>query len=59
VTVEDLSKALQDQRGKLVRLGELLLQRGKVSKKDLVAALDEVTQVPYTDCTTVDVPEEL
>jgi len=59
VCADELNKALQDQRGKTVHLGELLLQRGAVLKKDLLAALDEVTKVPYIDCTTVDVPAEV
>lgn len=37
---------------------QLLLQRGTVSKEDLIAALSEVTTVPYVDCTTVEVPTE-
>src|SRR6201987_5793736 len=52
----DLSHALQEQQGKLVHLGELLLQGGSVSKKDLIAALGEVTAVPYFDCSKVQVP---
>jgi type IV pilus assembly protein PilB len=59
VSVEDLNKALQEQRGKIVHLGELLLQRGTVSKGDLISALDEVTAVPYVDCTVVQVPAEV
>jgi hypothetical protein len=34
VSVDNLDKAIQDQQGKLVHLGELLLQRGAVSKPD-------------------------
>lgn len=33
VSADDLNKAIQDQQGKLVHLGELLLQRGIVSKR--------------------------
>ncbi|MGB6978952.1 MAG: ATPase, T2SS/T4P/T4SS family [Candidatus Acidiferrales bacterium] len=55
----DLSKAIEDQQGKLVHLGELMLQRGVVSKKDLVAALTEVTRVPYADCAIADVDPEV
>ncbi len=32
VSVENLEKAIHDQQGKLVHLGELLFQRGVVSK---------------------------
>jgi type IV pilus assembly protein PilB len=59
VSADDLNRALQDQRGKVSHLGELLLQRGTVSKEDLVAALGEVTTVPYVDCTTMQVPPEV
>ena len=45
VSAENLTRALQEQQGKLVHLGELLLQGGSVSKKDLIAALGEVTSV--------------
>ena len=59
VSALDLTRALQDQRGKLVHLGEMLLQRGTVSKKDLISALGEVTTIPYVDCTEVQPPAEL
>jgi type IV pilus assembly protein PilB len=55
VSVENLDKAIQDQQGKLVHLGELLLQRGAVSKPDLVSALVEVSRIPYFDCHAVEV----
>ncbi len=35
---------------KLAHLGELLLQRGLISKRDLATALTEITGVPYWDC---------
>jgi type II secretory ATPase GspE/PulE/Tfp pilus assembly ATPase PilB-like protein len=53
------TKALQDQRGKAGHLGELLLQRGLVTKTDLAAALGELTTASYIDCTTVRVPAEV
>jgi type IV pilus assembly protein PilB len=55
VSVENLDKAIQDQQGKLVHLGELLLHRGAVSKPDLVSALVDVSRIPYFDCTSVEV----
>src|SRR5580704_10393787 len=58
VSAENLTRALQEQQGKLVHLGELLLQGGSVSKKDLIAALGEVTSVPYFDCSKVQVPAD-
>lgn len=59
VSAENLTRALQEQQGKLVHLGELLLQGGSVSKKDLIAALGEVTSVPYFDCSKVQVPADV
>jgi hypothetical protein len=59
VSVHDLNSVLRDQRGKIGHWGELLLQRGLVSKKDLVAALGEVTPVPYVDCTTMEVSADV
>src|SRR5271170_3964432 len=58
VSVENLNAAIQDQQGKLVHLGELLLQRGTVTKPDLVSALMEVSRIPYFDCTSVEVDAE-
>src|SRR5271168_3221352 len=58
VSVENLDKAIQDQQVKLVHLGELLLQRGAVSKPDLVSALVEVSRIPYFDCHSVEVDAE-
>src|SRR5713226_695348 len=55
ISSADLSKALEDQQGKVIHLGELMLERGLVSKPDLVAALAEVTRVPYVDCSTAQV----
>jgi type IV pilus assembly protein PilB len=59
VSGEALNKALQDQRGKVIHLGELLLQQGSVSKVDLVRALGEVTTVPYVDCAEAQVPADI
>jgi type IV pilus assembly protein PilB len=53
VSAADLNKALQDQRGKVIHLGELILQRGIVSKKHLVSALTEVSRIPYLDCSAI------
>ena len=59
VSAENLTRALQEQQGKLVHLGELLLQGGSVAKKDLIEALAEVTSVPYFDCTKTHVPADV
>jgi len=50
----DLKRALQEQQGKALHLGELLLQRKLVSKKDLASALAEVSSVEYVDCQKLD-----
>ncbi len=57
VSADDLNKAIQDQQGKLVHLGELLLQRGIVSKENLVAALAEVSRIPYADCASASIDD--
>src|SRR5690348_635497 len=54
VTPADLTKAIEEQQGKLIHLGELMLERGVVSKKDLAAALTEITRIAYIDCDTVE-----
>ncbi|MFY9691380.1 MAG: ATPase, T2SS/T4P/T4SS family, partial [Candidatus Acidiferrales bacterium] len=59
ISPTDLTKALQDQQGKFVHLGELLLQRKLVSKNELTAAVAEVTGVEYLDCQKLDPPPEV
>jgi len=55
ISPADLTKAIEDQEGKLIHLGELLLDRGLVSRTELAAALTEVIRVPAVDCETVQV----
>ena len=59
VSPADLTKAIEEQHGKLVHLGELMLERGLVSKKDLGAALTEVTHLPYVDCELIEVEPDV
>ncbi|HLV94043.1 MAG TPA: ATPase, T2SS/T4P/T4SS family [Candidatus Acidoferrales bacterium] len=59
ISQTDLSKAIQDQQGKLVHLGDMMLERGMVSKKDLASALTEVTHLPYVDCENVEIDPEI
>ncbi len=59
ISPADLKKALQDQQGKIVHLGELLLERKLVSKKELTIAVTEVSGMEYLDCQKVDPPTEL
>jgi hypothetical protein len=54
-----LQEALQKQQGQVVRLGELLLRGGTVPKKDLIAALNEVTDTSYIDCATMQISAEV
>ena len=53
ISAADLHRLFEEQKGKMVRLGELILERGLVDKPSLVKALEEVSRVPYLDCTTV------
>lgn len=57
VSADDLNKAIQDQQGKLVHLGELMLQRGIVSKENLVSALSKVSRIQYVDCALVSIDD--
>jgi type IV pilus assembly protein PilB len=55
----DLNKAVNDQQGgNLQFLGEMLLERKLVSRKDMVSALEEVAHVPYVECSTVEPESE-
>ncbi len=53
ISAAELQQLFKEQEGKMVRLGELILERGLVDKPSLVKALEEVSRVPYLDCTTV------
>jgi type IV pilus assembly protein PilB len=48
-----LQKLFKEQEGNVVRLGELILERGIVDKPSLVEALEEVSHVPYLDCSSI------
>jgi type IV pilus assembly protein PilB len=54
----DLDKAIEDQKVKVSRLGELMLERGLVQKKDLIAALFDISQIPYLDCASVEIDSQ-
>jgi type IV pilus assembly protein PilB len=56
ISAEDLDRAIAEQRAKSMHLGELLLERGIVPRASLISAIEEVTRVPYLDCTGT-VPE--
>ena len=53
ISAADLQKLFKEQEGKMVRLGELILERGLVEKHSLVKALEEISRVPYLDCTAI------
>jgi type IV pilus assembly protein PilB len=53
ISTADLEMIVGEQQGKVAQLGELMLERGLIAKDDLVDALEEVTRVPYMDCTTI------
>jgi len=53
ISSPDLVSAIVAQQGKAIHLGEIMLERGFVSKEDLGAALEEVSRIPYLDCTTI------
>ena len=50
ITISQLDEALAEQQKSYCPLGEILIQRGLVSKVDLATALEEVLKFPYVDC---------
>ena len=56
ISSAELQAVVAEQQGKVIHLGELMLERGLVSKEDLGEALEEVSRIPYLDCSTI-VPE--
>src|SRR6202142_2636045 len=59
ISPADLNKAIEDQQGKLIHLGELMLDRGLFAKSQLAAALTEITHVPYVDCDNLEIEPEV
>src|ERR1700733_9073465 len=53
ISAADLQNMISQQQGTLIHLGELLLDRGIVAKEDLAEALEEVSHVPYVECSSV------
>src|ERR1700694_60858 len=53
ISCAKLQQLFQEQQGKVIRLGELILERGLVDKASLIQALEEVSRVPYLDCSTI------
>jgi type IV pilus assembly protein PilB len=59
ISALDLSQIIAEQHGKVIRLGELMLDRGLVTKEALSSALEEVTRVPYFDCSLANPSREV
>src|SRR5579862_454772 len=55
LSAADLESVLKEQSGKTVLLGELLLARGLVTKKDLAGTLTEIFQVECVDVKTAEI----
>ncbi len=55
LSAADLESVLKEQRGKTILLGELLLDRGLVTKKDLSGTLTEIFQVECVDVKTAEI----
>lgn len=53
ISAADLQELFKEQQTKMVRLGELILERGIVEKPVLVEALEEISRVPYLDCSAI------
>jgi type IV pilus assembly protein PilB len=53
ISASDLQQLFKEQEGKMIRLGELILERDLVDKASLVKALEDVSRVPYLDCTEI------
>lgn len=59
ISADHLEQTLEDQRKQSIFLGELLLKRNLVPKEELVAAIEEVSGVPYVDPRFVRVEKSL
>lgn len=54
ISPQVLAEAVSEQQqGKVLHLGELLLERRIVAKGQLASALEEVTHIPYLDCSSI------
>ncbi len=58
ISAADLQNMVNQQQGTMLHLGELLLDRGIVSRNDLAEALEEVSRIPYIDCGSITSPPE-
>jgi type IV pilus assembly protein PilB len=53
ISAADLKKALLDQQGRVIHLGELLLERKLVTKQELLTAITDISGVPYQECSAI------
>jgi type IV pilus assembly protein PilB len=53
ITAESLQPLFDEQNDKVIRLGELILQRSLVEKSALIKALEDLSGIAYLDCTSV------
>ena len=53
ITPAALQKLFKEQEGNVIRLGELILEKGTVDKASLIKALEEVSHVPYLDPSSI------
>jgi type IV pilus assembly protein PilB len=58
ISAADLQLMISEQQGKLIHLGELMLERGIIAKEDVASALEEISGIPYLDCSTIIPTEE-
>ncbi len=59
ISADRLEESLEEQRAHSVFLGELLFKRNLVAKEDLVAAIEDVTAVPYVDARFASIDPDL
>jgi type IV pilus assembly protein PilB len=53
ISSDNLEQLVTAQNGKVTRLGELIYESGLVDKTALIQALEEVSRIPYMDCSDV------
>jgi type IV pilus assembly protein PilB len=53
ISALNLQRLFKEQEGKMVRLGELILESGLVDKPSLVKAIEDVSHVAYLDCESI------
>ena len=56
ISAANLQQLFLEQQDKVIRLGELILERGLADKTSLIGAFEEVTRILYLDCSTVQGP---